>query len=1326
MRSLLIAVLGLSLGLALAQPQRHDKVIVVPTPGTVAVDGDLKDWDLSGAIECAFDESLRPRFTAKVAFMYDREALFIAAHVADNTPLVNRHDPKVEPNRGWDADALQVRLCSDPKAPYPLPASNSDRIVHLTIWHYTDRREAVLHVQYGMDYHGTRVLAGAGSGVAFRKDADGRGYTLEARVPWKLLNAGDAPPRAGDRIALVVQPLWGDAAGWKQVCTFNDVIRQAGFSFQGTAMWGRAIFSAKGDLPREERPRSVQEALQPLELEVRLPDRRAKSVSLAVFSADGKLVRTLPVVTRGQEPSDRVLLVKWDGLDDDGRPLPAGEYAVEVLTHRGIGQRYVASLHNAGNPPWRTDDGTGSWGGDHGPPIAATSDPDRVYLGWTISEAGWAIVALKKQFTPDGKVQKLWGQHQVLELGIRVTAMATDGERLFVAQDGGPWGHKTGKPYKAGVVLWEAKSGKPINFPFGKRTLLLSEWTDEIKPPELKTAKRLSIYHPKVARKRFWERLRDHDFGPQELGLNLLGIAVAGDTLYASLYLENKVVAVNWKTGKKLADFPVPHPVGLAVDKAGNVLVASGHGVLRLDPRTSKAAALVAAGLEAPWGLALDADGRIYVADCGGAMQVKVFGPQGKPVGTIGKAGGRPWVGRYDPLGMLRPAGVHVDAEGKVWVMEHDSRPKRVSVWSRDGKLLADLLGGGAYAVEGIADEKRPNWINVHHTLFDLDYRTGRSRTVATLIRPQMHGFQFTPDGGHMGRALRFRRVRGHTWLAHAGRGAVVLYRMSDDFVGQPVAAVGPGASLPLHGFTKDDIPAAVREDFWRHSHDFAFWWTDANGDYLVQQGELLLEKVKPFWGLYWGAWVDDDLTIWSAGRGSVWRVPVESWRDDDVPVYPRPSAQEPLFAALGDHVHSVMPDGDTVFVLEQSKGDAYGKGAKWQAVSRYALDGKRQWAYRRAWLGFGLEAPLARPGDVVGAMKFIGKATVRVGGLFSRTSVKLVAVNGYFGQFNILSGDGLWVASLCKDNRYGPKADSTTVWPENFSGFFFRNRNDGKVYLIAGDTDARVWEVTGLKSIRTGRTRFTLTPADHAEAEKVSLRRQGASTELAPLRLLTGKKVVIDGKLAEWDMKSAATINAGGGRGAKVALACDGERLFAAFDVRDDSPMKNTGNDFALLFKTGDACDLMLATDPQADPKRTQPAPGDVRLLFSVLDGKPVCVLYEPVARRGAKKKPRTFSSPTGALAFDRVTVLDGAKVAMERTAKGYTLEASVPLADIGFAPKPGLATRGDAGVIFSDPGGSRNVLRAYYANNDTAIVNDIPSEARLTPGKWGRLAVD
>jgi hypothetical protein len=488
-------------------------------------------------------------------------------------------------------------------------------------------------------------------------------------------------------------------------------------------MWGQAIFLPQGKLKPAEKFKPKTEQLQPLALRLPLPDPQARFISAAIFNSEGVLVRSLPVILRDEQSvkrGEKFVTLRWDGLDDDGQPLPVGRYIVKFLTHREIGQRYVTSLHNAGNPPWRTDDGTGSWGGDHGPPIAATADSERVYLAWTVSEAGTAIVAVDPKLPKQNGVgtrigKKFWGQHQVLDIGILVTALASDGQRLFVAQDGKSWGSDWSDPKvlnKAGVVLWDAKTGKPINFPFGKRTLIISEWSDAIKPVELQPYERLSIYHPLVPRKRFWERVRDKDFGPQELGLNLLGIALSSDILYGSLFLENKVVAVNWRTGEKLKEFSLPRPCGVAVNRDGQLIVVSDKRLVLLNPQTGAVTPLVTEGLSSPWGVALDNEGNIFVTDCGDSMQVKVFkfetGKGAQLIRTIGKKGGRPWVGRYDPEGMLRPSGITVDGEGKVWVCEHDDAPRRISVWTKEGKLIADLLGAGHYAVIGSSRRTKP------------------------------------------------------------------------------------------------------------------------------------------------------------------------------------------------------------------------------------------------------------------------------------------------------------------------------------------------------------------------------------------------------------------------------------------------------------------------------------------------------------------------------------------------------------------------------------------------------------------------------------------
>ncbi len=57
---------------------------------------------------------------AKIAMMYDKDALYISGVVRDTSPMLNRHAPEVEGNFCWDADAFQLRLVIDPDLGYPV------------------------------------------------------------------------------------------------------------------------------------------------------------------------------------------------------------------------------------------------------------------------------------------------------------------------------------------------------------------------------------------------------------------------------------------------------------------------------------------------------------------------------------------------------------------------------------------------------------------------------------------------------------------------------------------------------------------------------------------------------------------------------------------------------------------------------------------------------------------------------------------------------------------------------------------------------------------------------------------------------------------------------------------------------------------------------------------------------------------------------------------------------------------------------------------------------------------------------------------------------
>ena len=115
---------------------------------------------------------------------------------------------------------------------------------------------------------------------------------------------------------------------------------------------------------------------------------------------------------------------------------------------------------------------------------------------------------------------------------------------------------------------------------------------------------------------------------------------------------------------------------------------------------------------------------------------------------------------------------------------------------------------------------------------------------------------------------------------------------------------------------------------------------------------------------------------------------------------------------------------------------------------------------------------------------------------------------------------------------------------------------------------------------------------------------------------------------------------------------------------------------------------------------------------------------LYRPVS--ADKKAAHTFDAFEGAgrgnaVPMDEVRLAGEVKTAVKTAESGYVVEAAIPWALLGAAPKPGAEARIDFGVLFGDPRGTGTSVRAYWENRDTQIVSDIPSEAALKPANWG-----
>jgi hypothetical protein len=106
------------LPLATAQAEmpafRHDRLNIFPAGAvaaaghTLAVDGDLADWNPAAFVTMAADLDNMPRYAMQVAAAYDDQGLLLAVRFTDDTPLINRVDPIGGRKRG--RSSFEVRL----------------------------------------------------------------------------------------------------------------------------------------------------------------------------------------------------------------------------------------------------------------------------------------------------------------------------------------------------------------------------------------------------------------------------------------------------------------------------------------------------------------------------------------------------------------------------------------------------------------------------------------------------------------------------------------------------------------------------------------------------------------------------------------------------------------------------------------------------------------------------------------------------------------------------------------------------------------------------------------------------------------------------------------------------------------------------------------------------------------------------------------------------------------------------------------------------------------------------------------------------------------
>lgn len=755
-------------------------------------------------------------------------------------------------------------------------------------------------------------------------------------------------------------------------------------------------------------------------------------------------------------------------------------------------------------------------------------------------------------------------------------------------------------------------------------------------------------------------------------------------------------------SGKLASEIPIEQPGEIAFDAAGALHALSGKRIVKVDPTGGKHQPVVA-DLLAPSDFAFDAAGRCYVFDGGKDRQnVRVYDGDGKYLRAIGTPGGFK-TGPWDPTRMGEVTSIDVDQRGQLWVVETQYHPKRVTVWSTDGQFKKELLGNTPYGGGGVLDPWDKSRLFHGPLEFAIDWKTGQSSLKnLTWLGPTRPGERpFHIDG----RLYLTTRIDLHEMPC------AIVYRYDN---GRAILAAAMGVASAFEPLKSPDVIARLGGQALTTQK---FLWTDRNGDGQVQVEEVrLTPRPKDYHGF----------TMFDHGMGVMahrWRYEIKEFLPSGVPVY-----EEKEYPALKGRYFYKLDNGRFYRIGEQDNMEAV-----------VDAEGRPFWTYPNEGnpgTHASQTAKPYRPNQVVAQFGLIGHEQARELGEF-------VLLHTNTGVFNVWTADGLLVGPIFKDFRTGkarpwsmPEHDRGLTWndltigEEHFNGFFCQSKEDGKFYAVAGHNHISVLEVLGLDRFQRLNGTTTVTADDVRKAVEFDSRKQSVEVfARAPVldAFQVAKPPAFDGRLSGFPGAGAneARIPEGDHEtdGAEFRLCYDDKNLYVGWRTRNMGPLKNSGQDWQRLFKTGAAVDLHLETDPTAEPARQAPVAGDVRLLFASTNDGPRLVLYRPV--RPGTPPERTFrvTSPVGATVIDEVTLLKQVRMVRSGDERQYTVEAAVPLSALGLKLSPGLRLKLDWGVLVAGPGGTEVLRRVYWANRGTQIVSDAPTEARLTPHLWGHV---
>ncbi len=1029
--------------------------------------------------------------------------------------------------------------------------------------------------------------------------------------------------------------------------------------------------------------------------------------------------------------------------------IKPGKYTVRGIVRDKIGLNYDLTVYpNVGNPPWPTDIdfGPGGWLADHGSPRAVSFIPQdyaavnkpHMVLTSAVAEAAQAVAWVDL----DGN--KFAGRRRIGGHWTGATLLAVD---HGVKRDK--------KIYLYSAMSWNsdktAKSGKP------QSEIRIMGFSDS-------GMFRVAFPHPTLPDDKQWD---DVDLG----GLAVHnGLLIYSDKLTKKLYLFDANTVTIQSEATPLGTIDLTDVGGMMFDKSGKLLALVGHELHRytldaINCKLTDKQIIISNGLDSPRHITTDTNGHFYISDQGDSHTVKVFTSNGKLLRSIGRPG-QPASGKYDELHMNNPDGIAIDTNNHLWVMEDFRAPKRVSVWTLEGKLVDAFYGPPGYGGGGMLDPKDPSRFYLSQGAggmeFKIDHQTGKSKldrvywlkSETPWFTPRWHGPQTVMHSGN------HRYVTSNFSGPTSGQSLAFISRDDAQRI-TPLACVGSLSSWKyiedqgwLDHFPAYNIKGDTRKQQ-RQQHLFKsnslVCWLDLNHDQTPQQNEIQIRDFSDIDQIntFLTAHIQPDMSLLITHRNGVVQLKPRSIDSDGMPQYDLADAA----TLIADINHQPTSGGGQAFT------DAKGMTVFTGGPMRGYRDGQLLWQYHSRWPGLhpGHASPAqpSYPGELLATTRLLGPTVTPR----NSDAGEIWSINSDKGVIYLLTTDGLFVDYLGAYPRDGRQwdmeehqrgMDLTDI--NQISEHFFPTINqlpNGDIYLVAGKSHSSLVKVTGLESIkRLPPQSLNITGKDVLAVQDYMIacdRARKANSESDTLTITrTDKPKIIDGKLDDWQDPHWALIDAEtfkeGDWGARykepaitAALSVDKDHLYMIVLSRRDNLIENAGKDLQTLFKTGGGLDLKLATQPVKDKRNTTPVEGDTRLLITRNSGKPFAACYRFVVP--GTQSPIAFTSPVRHITIDRIDqVSDQIQLAVsrinrpaftrpEKTVRFEVIEVAVPLSVLGWNPNTLPNTTGDIGVLIGQAGST--VERIYWHNKAAGIIADIPSEAMIMPAYWGKVSV-